>query len=446
MVPGSTTRTIRIRVRKNAKPVIIEDLAYIFVKMLAGPQSILCYRVGAYRASFLMSYLGFMKILKERLLKSECPALVKDDKWEEVREKIKNDNAWETAVFNTTQSRAGSQNNYYLINDEIMEDIKFWKRKRNECAHAKDTVIGYSHVDMFWLFIESNLMKFVVNGGKEGLLARIDKHFKSIYIDPTSDASYLIKDIPLVVKPSEISELLKEIYDKNISLSFDPDESVRLFWRQIIYSSDSKVYNASLEFIMSEEKIFCDFMTHFPDKLIELKDSNDEFVRVLWKQRIFSKIYIDYSNFWELVYVLLTHKLIPDIELQGFIQKLTNCLSIFSMPNEDQTKVLKGTGFFAFMKKDFFESGNLNKYGGYKMANSNSHRIMYYIKNIPLDGVVVKELNTLFAGLTSGSFYESMKTHIQVNPQFISDFRKVASENEIPLTDFFKGNTEVIVS
>jgi hypothetical protein len=35
--PGSSTRTIRLRVRKNAKPVMIEGLAYIFVKMLAGP-------------------------------------------------------------------------------------------------------------------------------------------------------------------------------------------------------------------------------------------------------------------------------------------------------------------------------------------------------------------------------------------------------------------------
>lgn len=35
--PGSTTRTIRLRVCKNAKPVMLEGLAYIFVKMLAGP-------------------------------------------------------------------------------------------------------------------------------------------------------------------------------------------------------------------------------------------------------------------------------------------------------------------------------------------------------------------------------------------------------------------------
>ena len=35
--PGGLTRTIGLRVRKNAKPVTSEGLAYIFVKMLAGP-------------------------------------------------------------------------------------------------------------------------------------------------------------------------------------------------------------------------------------------------------------------------------------------------------------------------------------------------------------------------------------------------------------------------
>ena len=35
--PGGVTRTFELRVRKNVKPVTSEGLAYIFVKMLAGP-------------------------------------------------------------------------------------------------------------------------------------------------------------------------------------------------------------------------------------------------------------------------------------------------------------------------------------------------------------------------------------------------------------------------
>ncbi|WP_236635932.1 hypothetical protein [Bacillus thuringiensis] len=47
-------------------------------------ESIMCYRVGAYRASFLMSYLGFMKALRDRLLKSDKPSLVNEHDWEKV--------------------------------------------------------------------------------------------------------------------------------------------------------------------------------------------------------------------------------------------------------------------------------------------------------------------------------------------------------------------------
>lgn len=411
--------------------------------LLLFDESIKCYRVGAYRASFLMSYLGFMKILKERLLGSDCPVLIKPDKWNELKGHLNDDNRWESDVLKTTQARDGAQNRYYLINDDIMDDIKYWKRKRNECAHAKDTIIGYSHVDAFWLFLQSNLSKFAVNGGKEGLLARIDKHFKSLYVDPKSDASYLIKDIPLVVKSSEISGLLKEIYDNHVDLYTNPEESSVLFWRQIIHSTDLNVSNAALDFISSDEGVFFDFITHFPNKLIELNSHTDEFVRILWKKSLFSKFYISNNNFWEIVCILLTHRFIPITDLEFFISRLAGCINVFRLPNEDHTKILKQTNLFSIIKKQLFESGKLNKSGiGYNTANNESHRIMYYLENETLDVVVVSELNELFKTYKFGNFFEMMKQHIENNPRFITDFREIAKNNDIVLVEFFAEDIE----
>ncbi|HGO9417122.1 TPA: hypothetical protein ACLBZX_005648 [Bacillus cereus] len=404
-------------------------------------ESIKCYRVGAYRASFLMSYLGFMKILKERLLRSDCPTLVDSDKWDELRGHLNDDNRWESDVLKTTQSRDGAQNRFYLINDDIMDDIKYWKRKRNECAHAKDTIIGYSHVDMFWLFLQSNLSKFVVNGGREGLLARIDKHLNPIYTNPDLDPAYLIQDIPLVVKLSEIPELLKEIYANHINLYTEPEKQSYAFWSKIVYSSDSSVYNAFLDFVKSKEDIFCDFITSFPDKLIEFKEEH-ELVRFLWKKRLFSKLYIDSKNFWELVSILLVHKIIPDIELNNFVSKLAGCINIFSMPNATQTIILKENGIFDVIKSKIFDSGVLNKRGGYNLANDESYKIMFYLNNVPLDVVVVRELNELFISFEFGAFYNSMKYHIQKDSYFVSEFRRIARENDITLTEFFSEETE----
>ncbi|OOR18183.1 hypothetical protein [Bacillus mycoides] len=421
------------------KQNISEDSSRLF------DESFLCYRVGAYRAAFLMSYLGFMKCLKDRLLNSDKPDLVDEKRWDTVKQSLNDEDVWENTVITTTQEsdRATSQNKYYLISSDLKKEIEYWKIKRNECAHAKNTIIGYSHVDMFWLFIESNLMKFVVNGGKEGLLARIDKHFNSLYVDPRSDASYLIKDIPLVVKPSEIPEFLKEIYDNHVSLHSNPEESSELFWRQIIHSTDLNVSNAALEFISSDEGVFFDFITHFPNKLIELNSHTDEFVRVLWKKRLFSRFYISNDNFWEIVCILLTHRFIPISDLEFFISRLAGCISVFRLPNEDHTKILKQTNLFSIIKKQLFESGKLNKFGiGYNTANNESHRIIYYLENVALDDVVVSELNELFKTFKFGSFFEMMEQHIEDNPRFITDFREIAKNNDIVLVEFFAEDIE----
>ncbi|PEN76845.1 hypothetical protein CN544_28770 [Bacillus toyonensis] len=413
--------------------------------LLLFDESIKCYRVGAYRASFLMSYLGFMKILKERLLRSDCPVLINPDKWNELKRHLDDDNKWESDVLKTTQARDGAQNRYYLINDDIMDDIKYWKRKRNECAHAKDTIIGYSHVDAFWLFLQSNLSKFAVNGGKEGLLARIDKYLNPIYTNPDIDPSYLIQDLPLVVKPSEIPELLKEIYNNHISLDTESEKQSYNFWSKVVYSSDSSVYNAFLDFVKFDENIFGDFITSFPDKLIEFKEEH-ELVRFLWKKRLMSKLYIDSEKFWELVHTLLIHKIIPDIELKKFVTKLAGFINWFNMPNADQVRVLKKNGVFEVIKTKIFDSGVLNKRGGYNLANAESYKIMFYLRNESLDVVVVRELNELFKTFEFGSFYTFMEDHIQQDSDFISEFRRIAGENDITLTEFFQENSEEIVS
>ncbi|MEH7855534.1 hypothetical protein V7652_23950, partial [Bacillus thuringiensis] len=102
------------------KQNISEDALVLF------KESIICYRVGAYRASFLMSYLGFMKALKDRLLRSEKPDLIDDGKWSSIRKTLNDDNKWETTVFTTTQEKEKDRSKYYLISSDLMEEIPYW--------------------------------------------------------------------------------------------------------------------------------------------------------------------------------------------------------------------------------------------------------------------------------------------------------------------------------
>ncbi|HDR6218491.1 TPA: hypothetical protein QCU06_004985 [Bacillus cereus] len=422
------------------KQNISEDALILF------KESIICYRVGAYRASFLMSYLGFMKALKDRLLRSEKPDFIDDGKWESIRKTLNDDNKWETTVFTTTQERDKDVNKYYLISSDLMEEIPYWKRKRNECAHAKDTIISHSHIETFWLFLESNYAKFVVNGGKEALLNKIKQHFDSNFTRPGSDPTYLIKEIPMVVKEHELPVLLQEIYSDYVY--FDEiflNEYEYLFWKKVADSSDKKLRRAFLKFIEMEEDVFTALIFVFPDKLIEFSD-NITLIRQFWKKLLFENLKYYTDNAWEVITIILRQAWIPKEELSGFINKLYSVFSTLGMPTLEQAKILNENGLLKIIKKNIFASGRLNQYGGYNLANEQSSTIVYYLTHELLDDVVVKELNELLKKISRGPFLTDMEDYIKENPKFILEFRRLAEGNSIVLTEFFKPETVEVVS
>ncbi len=413
-------------------------------------ESIKCYRVGAYRASFLMSYLGFMKSLRDRLLKSGKPDLIHIEEWKKTINDLRNDKIWEETVIKTieekTKPKQGSKevprNKVYLINNDLIDEVPYWRKKRNECAHAKETIIGYSHVETFWLFLQSNLAKFVVNGGKEALLSKIKKHFDENFTQPNADVSYLIKEIPLVVKIHEIPELLKEIYDNYVELDeLFPGEMEVSFWSKIAYSDNNNIRNAFLEFIETDTYIFSVFIGRFPDKLVEFSD-NQELIRNFWNEILFKHITYISDSYWELISIVLRNRWVPFEETKRFISKVYNHFDKYSFPDQEQTKIFREHGLLKLIKENIFESRKLNQLGGYQLANESSNMIIYYLDNESLDGVVVKELNQLFETLEFGKFFEKIKKYIEENPRFISDFRRIASEHQIILAEFLKEKSE----
>lgn len=420
---------------------ISEDALVLF------EESIVCYRVGAYRASFLMSYLGFMKALKDRLLRSDKPDLVDDGKWDSIRKTLNDDNKWETTVFSTTQERDKDVNKYYLISSDLMEEIPYWKRKRNECAHAKDTIISHSHIETFWLFLESNYAKFVVNGGKEALLNKIKKHFDPDFTRPGSDPTYLIKEIPLVVKEHELPILLQEIYSDDY-VYFDEiflNEDEYLFWRKVANSSDKRLSRAFLKFMGMNDDVFTTLIFIFPDKFVEFSE-NTTLIRHFWKKLMFEYVKYYTDNAWEVITIILRQGWIPNEEMSGFINKLYSVFSTLGMPTLEQAKILNENGLLKTIKKNIFASGNLNQYGGYNLANEQSSTIVYYLTYELLDDVVVKQLNELLKKISRGPFLTDMENYIKESPKFILEFRRLAEENSIVLTEFFKPEKEEVVS
>lgn len=403
-------------------------------------ESIKCYRVSAYRGAYLLSYVGFLVVIKERILSSERPNSITEGQWEkDVLKDLRNDDKWEEHTYNLLNKRNNqSKSKYFLVNAHLLSDIDYFKRRRNDCAHAKDTIIDYSHVEVLWSFLQSHLSKFVVNGGKEGLLSKIKKHYNPEYTRPNSDPSHLINEIPMVVEKSSIPDFLSEINNEYIGIeeAFTKQDKYYVFWSKVAYHQNVDLHEGLIAYIGADKEKFALFTHFFPDQLEYFSEESPN-IRYLWKDALFSKLLAYSYYYWELPVTLLRKQFIPREEKNNFIHRLVEKVDKENLPDIEQTFELKKHGFFTHMKnyvlEDIFGRGRAS----FIRVNNNSDVIMYYIKHGSLDAELVKLLNKYFNGYEFGDFKDALETHIEEDLEFINRFREIAKEENVELHPFF---------
>lgn len=412
-------------------------------------EGIICYKVGAYRAAFLMSYYFFLKVLKERLEQSKHtkPDSLTQPVWQNLLIKINDDTVWDQTVFETTQWKLDDgKSKIYLINNDLREDMVYWRRKRNDCAHSKDNLISYPHVESFWLFIQSNLNKFIVNGGRESLLDKYKTHFDPTYTKPGEDFQYLIQPIPLVVNNREIPDLLKDIdliLEEKSDYSYieDKESPYYSYWKEISHSNSDCLNKGFIDFITSDMELFKKFIPVYPEKLLMCLHKT-QLIREFWKEKFFSRQVKGSEGYWNLAIALLTNKIIDEDEINHFVKMLALGNRLNELEKE-QIDILRNYNFFKQMKKYLFEEDLFSQpYNGYNNANSSTNRIMFYLKNEELDEVSVRSLNALLHGLKYGSFFDTFTAYIEEKQKFHEKFIEIAEDNNIPLAPILKREIE----
>ena len=64
-------------------------------------EAVMCYKVGAYRSAYLMSYLAFKTTIRERVLNASKPDGIEDRCWkDQILAPLDNDNKWEETLNN----------------------------------------------------------------------------------------------------------------------------------------------------------------------------------------------------------------------------------------------------------------------------------------------------------------------------------------------------------
>ncbi len=191
-----------------------------------------CYRASAYRASLLFSYLGFQTILKDRIINAKSPDLIPLTLWQDFQRNLLDDDKWEPTLVEMVKRKKPGQ--VFIISDDVIRQYEYWKDRRNDCAHAKGNIITIAHVEAFWNFLESNFLRFSVNGGKDAILEKV-----AIYLDRNltprdSDYSNIIKEIPSAVDNKDYDEFLGDLYKMFNEKGFYYDDTLIPFWISLL--------------------------------------------------------------------------------------------------------------------------------------------------------------------------------------------------------------------
>ena len=174
-------------------------------------ESVSCYRIGAYRSAFIMSYIGFQNILKQRVLDAKIrPSGITEKNWNSICSKLRDEDTWDAEVADVVKRQA--PNNIFLIPTSTVIMYDSFRCIRNICAHGKSGSISYYQIEHLWGFIQDNYTKFVINGSKQGIIKMIEDHYNTSLTAVGEDPTYIIDNIVVGIKNDEMKDLLEELY------------------------------------------------------------------------------------------------------------------------------------------------------------------------------------------------------------------------------------------
>ncbi|QEY22438.1 hypothetical protein D0S48_18230 [Psychrobacillus sp. AK 1817] len=350
-------------------------------------EAILCYKASAYRASLLFSYLTFQTVLKDRVLEAKKPSAIPQGLWDSIQRDLLNDDIWESKLFETVNRKQPAE--IFLLSEEVRKQYEYWKDRRNDCAHAKGNQISYQHVEVFWLFIESNLAKFVVNGGKESLIEEIKVHYDWGVTPRSADYTKIIESIPLVVEKLEHNDFLQNIYNYFNDKDILTDDTVLKFWVSLL-KIDGEFSNSTVKFLVDKGSFILELLMTEPILVVYFRDEK-RFIRSLWKEKFWNSYRV-----YPLFITMLRNKIIPQEEIKEAIERISVVVGDTHFSRVEQVDVtsLQESGFFEIFKDlAFGEFGMINNFN---WARKNKHIICLLLKLNGVNSQIVSVLNDTF--------------------------------------------------
>ncbi|PIE92737.1 hypothetical protein CO726_25035 [Bacillus fungorum] len=157
----------------------ISEIEFPEAAMRLIEEGILCYKSGAYRSAYIMSYLFFLSVVKHRALESSYAPIGYGRERKKKTDEISNDEFWERKVFDLFTTEI-SHSCYFEVSKSVIAQMEYWRTLRNDCVHSKGNKFVAAHVESFWLFIQSTLPELVINRRNIMIMSReLDEFFEN---------------------------------------------------------------------------------------------------------------------------------------------------------------------------------------------------------------------------------------------------------------------------
>ncbi len=396
--------------------------------LVAFDEAIVAYKAGAYRAALLFSYLGMGLTLRRRLLLASCPTGMQQPQWDIVVNKLRREDSWDAEVFDTTQRQKVPP--IFVVEESLREEFRYWKNRRNDCAHYKRNEIGAAHVESFWMFLRSSLGRWVPNGSAGDILTRLERHFDANLTPPGADVSPLVRQIPHAVPQQDVKKFFDDVVEQfrstlgNVHLL--NRDAVAAILAEFMKSAPADYAEEAAEWLRDVPERLFDTVRRHPE-LVHVLANQPELVRQLWRSELFKGGARDL----ELYSALLRNGLIPHDQLEEAHGRLVLKLS-GEVPSAEQNRVLTNAGFWDYFDDLAFAERKIDQFA---WGNSNARLVAWRLENHPFDAAVAEAIcGTFGAEPYPFQVRDALKDMLGANPAVLAELERLAKSvgREVP--------------
>ena len=358
--------------------------------------AIRCYRNGIARPALMLSYIAFIQAVRDNLLKSDMPKGFNEPRWKACMSKLRQENAWDEQVISCIKCRDNPP--YFELTDSLRDDVCYWRNRRNDCAHYKDSEITLSHVAAFWVFIMDNYNKFTPIGSLMQSVNDYKRHYNVSITPKGTSTEVIFKRLCLAIKTED--DLL--LFLKETDSCMEYEEQAQLL-HDLLMDERHKAKVISL--LTGKLKRVKMYLALKPADVSVILGNNPEMTRKFWYEDFM--LFASSAN----VYVeMLRAKMIPQGEIKESLDmflKHEYKRNAFYLDNPEDFNVLKENGLY-----DIFIEEYLSKDFVCNNPGEKCHKTDFYISLIQRGGISDKLIKVLSESI-KGTFPYTLENRLK---------------------------------